>query len=163
MSESFLDESLYRLDDLMQHIFRNLYRKIRQHVTVEITESQFALCKLVKRRGRMTVSELADALGVSLSAVTVTADRLCRAGLLERQRDQNDRRVVWLALTAHGDRVVSEMLEVWYRTVKSYFARLPAGDVEKLVSICERLVEIARADDEAGAEQERVQVEGEEG
>ncbi len=155
MSQSFLDESLYRLDELMQQILRSLYRKVWRSVAVEITESQFGLCKLVKRHGCMTVSELAEALGVSLSAVTVTADKLCRSGFLERRPDKNDRRVVWLALTAEGDRMISEILEVWHRTVKSYFVRLPAGDVKRLVEICEKLLAIVRA------EEERFEIQGE--
>jgi len=149
LNQSFLDESLYRIDEMMQHLLRYLHRKIWQHVSVEMTGGQFALCKLVKRNGPMSVSELAEALGVSLSAVTVTADRLCRSGIMERRRDLNDRRVVWLALTEQGDKVVAAILEVWHRTVRGYFARLPEGDVEKLVSICERLLEIARAEENA--------------
>ncbi|MBE0467003.1 MAG: MarR family transcriptional regulator [Candidatus Desulforudis sp.] len=155
MNQSFLDESLYKIDELMNHLLRRLHQKIWRHLPQEMTQSQFAVCKLVKQHGRLSVSELAESLGVSLSAVTVTADKLCRAGLLERRRDSEDRRVVWLMLTGEGDRAVSEILEILHRTLKRSFERLPDEDVVKLVEICEKLLAILRA------EEERAEIEGE--
>lgn len=148
MNQSFLDESLYKIDELMNHLLRRLHQKIWRHLPQEMTQSQFAVCKLVKQHGRLSVSELAESLGVSLSAVTVTADRLCRAGLLERRRDEDDRRVVWLALTAAGDRAVSEIMETLHRALKDSFERLPDEDVLKLVEICEKLLTIMRSGEE---------------
>jgi len=142
-----LEESLHRIDELMIQLARHLHVQIARQVPNELTPGQFALCKLVKKHGRMTVSELAESLGVSLSAITVTADRLCRSGLMRRQRSEQDRRVVRLLLTEDGDRVVSSVLEVSNRVLKGYFARLPEGDLEKLVSICEKLLAIVRADE----------------
>lgn len=154
MDQSLLDESLYGIDELMTHILRRLHQKILRHLPGEMTQSQFAVCKLIKKRGRLSVSELADSLGVSLSAVTVTADKLCRVGLVERRRDEDDRRVVWLTLTAEGDRAVSGIMEVMHRTLRSSFEQLPDEDVVRLVAICERLVEIMRAEEQAEIEGE---------
>ena len=141
-----LEELLYKIDELIIQLTRRLYVQVARQAPNELTQSQFVLGKLLKKHGEMTVSELAESLGVSLSAVTVTADKLCRAGIMRRERDQQDRRVVWLALTENGYRVVSSALEVWNRVLKEYFARLPEGDLEKLVSICEKLLAIERAD-----------------
>ncbi len=143
-----LEDSLYKIDELMIHLSRRLHVQIARQVPNELTQSQFALCKLVKKHGRMTVSELAESLGVSLSAITVTADKLCRSGIMRRQRSEQDRRVVWVMLTEEGDRVLSSVLDVWSRTLKGYFAQLPAGDMDKLVSICENLLVILRAEEE---------------
>ncbi|MGY0487582.1 TetR/AcrR family transcriptional regulator [Streptomyces sp. WG-D5] len=61
---------------------------------------------------RRTVGELAAAGAVRAGGVTQHADRLERAGLVERQRDDRDRRVVHLRLSEAGrelvDRVTKE-------------------------------------------------------
>lgn len=141
-----LEELLYKIDELIIQLTRRLYIQVARQGSNELTQSQFVLCKLLKKHGEMTVSELAESLGVSLSAVTVTADKLCRSGIMRRERSKQDRRVVWLALTEDGYRVVSSALEIWNRVLKEYFARLPEGDLEKLGSICEKLLAIEGAD-----------------
>ncbi|MFI2644455.1 MarR family winged helix-turn-helix transcriptional regulator [Streptomyces sp. NPDC018610] len=61
---------------------------------------------------RRTMSELATAGAVRAGGVTHHADRLERAGLIERERDERDRRLVRLRLTPAGlglvDRVGDE-------------------------------------------------------
>jgi DNA-binding MarR family transcriptional regulator len=59
-------------------------------------------------RGPMTASMLAEALGLSPAAMTAVGDRLVRAGLAMRQRDEDDRRRVTLLLTDGGrERIAS--------------------------------------------------------
>ncbi|WP_306319259.1 MULTISPECIES: TetR family transcriptional regulator [unclassified Streptomyces] len=61
---------------------------------------------------RRTMGELAAAGAVRAGAVTQHADRLARAGLIERERDDRDRRIVYLRLSGAGrelvDRVAAE-------------------------------------------------------
>jgi DNA-binding MarR family transcriptional regulator len=59
-----------------------------------------ALLYLAQHGGRaMTVGELAEGVGVSLGWASRVADELVSIGLLERIRDEHDRRVVQLQLT----------------------------------------------------------------
>ncbi|MEW6540421.1 MAG: MarR family transcriptional regulator [Bacillota bacterium] len=141
-----LKELLYKIDELIIQLTRRLYIQVARQAPNELTQSQFVLCRLLKKHGRMTVSELAESLGVSLSAVTVTADKLCRSGIMRRERSEQDRRVVWLALTEDGYRVVSDALESWNLALKGYFARLPEEDLERLNSICGKLLAKEQAD-----------------
>lgn len=64
---------------------------------------------------RRTMSELAAAGAVRAGGMTQHADRLERAGLIERERDERDRRLVRLRLTEAGrdlvDRVTRERRE----------------------------------------------------
>ncbi len=56
----------------------------------------------VLARGQLTAGELAQALAVHQSSVSVLVERLERRGLVRRTRDPDDRRVVHVALTARG-------------------------------------------------------------
>ena len=60
------------------------------------------LLALEANGGRAIMSDLASLTQQSAGTVTGIADRLIAAGLVERQRDEEDRRVVWVALTEAG-------------------------------------------------------------
>jgi len=53
----------------------------------------------VIRNTPKTIGEISKEIDLSNSTVSGIVDRLERNGLVERQRDQQDRRVVWVALT----------------------------------------------------------------
>jgi DNA-binding MarR family transcriptional regulator len=63
----------------------------------------------LRRHGALTMREVAAHLGVAMSTVTQLADRLEDRGLVERQPDTTDRRVVRLALTEHGRAALDEL------------------------------------------------------
>ena len=52
--------------------------------------------------GRAIMSDLASLTQQSAGTLTGIVDRLIAAGLVERERDEEDRRVVWVTLTEAG-------------------------------------------------------------
>jgi DNA-binding MarR family transcriptional regulator len=58
----------------------------------------------------MTVTALADRLGLSASATSTLTQRLVELGLVERTEDADDRRVKRLTLTMNGISTVDRML-----------------------------------------------------
>ncbi len=132
--------AIYIVDELLRRLAQHVYREIWLRVPVTITESQFFLCRFVYQYQRLTVSELAELKGVSLSAVTVSANKLCQRGILRRVRGKRDRRVVWLTLTAEGEQLVEKTLEAWHGLLYGYLQALPPEDLEQLTLIAEKLL-----------------------
>jgi DNA-binding MarR family transcriptional regulator len=64
-----------------------------------------ALSAIAEGNGR-SMSRMAASLGVAMSTVTATVDRICRKGYAKRIQQEPDRRKVQLVLTNRGDRVV---------------------------------------------------------
>ncbi|OPZ71519.1 MAG: putative HTH-type transcriptional regulator YusO [Firmicutes bacterium ADurb.Bin456] len=94
----------------------------------------------------MTVSEVAEELGVSLSAITALVNRLVNNGLAARTRDQTDRRLVWLEATDQGDDVVRRCMEGRKKVAIKYFGQLPEEDLEKLIEIYEKVLAMLRSE-----------------
>jgi DNA-binding MarR family transcriptional regulator len=59
--------------------------------------------------GRVTAGDLVKATGLTSGAITSVIDRLEKAGLARRERDQNDRRKVYVILTAAARRQADAM------------------------------------------------------
>jgi len=72
--------------------------------------AQFILLRVLHRRGRRTVSELANILKQSNSTTTIALNRLVKAGCIDRIRDEQDRRVVWVTLSEKAVPLIERLL-----------------------------------------------------
>lgn len=120
-----------------------LHRRMRQQSLAGITPAQASALGSVNRLGRPTLGELAAAEQVQPPTMTKVAAQMEEAGLVTRVADDADRRVVRVALTAHGRRTVERIR----RTERAYLAAQLAGlppaeraSAEDLVALLEHLL-----------------------
>jgi DNA-binding MarR family transcriptional regulator len=72
---------------------------------------------------RLRLSELADALLVNRTNVTRLVDRLEKAGLIQREACQDDRRGAFAVLTQAGLEMQQKMWAVYAQSIAQYFGR----------------------------------------
>jgi DNA-binding MarR family transcriptional regulator len=90
-----------KIEELDQ-VFVELARFFISHWLLEeevVSPKQFILLRVLYDRERSTVSDLAALLKQSNSATTIALNRLVKAGYVNRVRDEQDRRVVWVTLS----------------------------------------------------------------
>jgi DNA-binding MarR family transcriptional regulator len=80
--------------------FNRLYKAVLDDLG--LTYPQYLVIVALLHRDRQAVSELGDALFLESNTLTPLIKRLEAAGLVTRQRDSADERVVRVSLTAHG-------------------------------------------------------------
>ena len=91
----------------LRPVLLRLARELRQETEqLGVTSRQVTLLWLIRSNLGMSLRELAAEERISAPALSGHVDRLEKAGLLERVRDENDRRRVGLALTEEGDRLL---------------------------------------------------------
>jgi DNA-binding MarR family transcriptional regulator len=90
-----------------------------------------ALQTLQAAGGRASARDLGRECHMLASTVTGVIDRLEHAGHVRRERDQRDRRVVWVALTDEG-RELTERLPKFFEQIGRSFAVLPARELEQM-------------------------------
>jgi DNA-binding MarR family transcriptional regulator len=84
-----------------------LSRELRQETEqLGVTSRQVTLLWLVRNNPGMSLRELAAEERISAPALSGYVDRLEKADLLARVRDESDRRRVGLALTDDGERLL---------------------------------------------------------
>lgn len=71
------------------------------------TTGQIRLLRILLTHQRCTMQELADELAVAAPTVTAMVKRLLTQGFVERLRDEQDWRVVWVLPTERGQRAVT--------------------------------------------------------
>ncbi|MBQ8535902.1 MAG: MarR family transcriptional regulator, partial [Clostridia bacterium] len=97
------------VDQVAQNLFNALpiFRKRLVHMDViqreyHIPLSHVQVLAMLNDNGSMSVSEISRRLGIAKPNITPLVDRLILAGLVERCRDENDRRVVNISICQSG-------------------------------------------------------------
>ena len=97
------------LEELSAHNPATAMRYMRHWPAGRISLVHLNVIMLLEVEGAMPMRGLAEALDVSQASATGIVDRMEQRGLVERQRDAEDRRVVRVALTEEGRRLVEGM------------------------------------------------------
>lgn len=74
---------------------------------LDLTPPQIHAVIWLSADGMLTMGELARRCGITEKTITGIVDRLERSGLIQRVRNETDRRVVQARLTPEGEKVVS--------------------------------------------------------
>jgi len=91
----------------LRPVLLRLSRELRKETeSLGVTARQATLLWLIKSNRGLSLRELAAEERISAPALSGHVDRLERAGLIERMREETDRRRVGLTLTAEGARLL---------------------------------------------------------
>jgi DNA-binding MarR family transcriptional regulator len=77
-----------------------------------LTDAQLTVLELLQERDAMKPSDLAPHLATSPAAVTMLLDRMEKNGLIIRERDAADRRIVWVSITEIGTQETARGLKI---------------------------------------------------
>lgn len=131
-----------QLDRVFRKMLTRMGRDLSDMLVEGITPPQFMLMRGVGQATAMTVTELAESIGVTPSAITLLADRLHGAGLLTRERDQSDRRIVRMKLTEAGAAKLTELEGMYVELMRNTIGLLPPDDLDQLLRIYTRLADL---------------------
>lgn len=99
---------------LRHHVFSSLTRVkggVKECEHGDLSLAQMNLILAVRTRSEVTLTELAEILGVSPPSVSVMVERLVEKGLLIRERATSDRRKVGIQVSPDADHHIAEMEE----------------------------------------------------
>lgn len=76
--------------------------QMEEELAPQLTVGQLEVLELMQAYEPMKPSDLLPYLETTPAAITTLLDRMERNGLVERKRDESDRRIVWVTMTALG-------------------------------------------------------------
>ena len=110
---------------------------------LDISMQQLRAMFFLRDEDEASVGRLAELFGFGLPAASLLADRLVRAGYVERREDPADRRRVLLSLTRAGLRLVSELREGSHLVLRRWMSSLSPEDLAALTRGWRALAEVA--------------------
>ena len=105
----------------------------------ELTYSQFAVLEALYHIGPMSAGEVSQKILKSGGNLTLVIDNLERDGLVRRERDGKDRRVIHVHLTEAGKGKVEAVLPGHVAALMDEFKVLSAGEQKTLGDLCRKL------------------------
>ena len=134
-------QALFRLEGS-----RRIHQQLATAAGVSISQQGLRLLGRVAEGGPTSPGHLASMLDLDPAVVTRLLRQLEEAGWVSRQRSAQDGRMTVVETTAAGDETFDRMREVIWRHMRRALSGWPAGDVEKLSVLLERLVEDVQRD-----------------
>ena len=134
--------SEHLVDDMLAlyHLIRRASHPVHR---AEMTPEQYWLLRLLRRKGALSISELAEELGVTGSSITTACKRLEKAGLVMRERQSDDERMVKVTLTEQGNARVEAWQEQRRELLAHLLAPLAQDEQDALQRLLERILEAA--------------------
>ena len=128
--ENVIDQARYILT-IGKMIRDRVFRNITGHVGVnsdgcgfgDLSLPQIHAVNVTRERGQVTITELADMLGVSPPSASAMVDRLVEKGVFEREQSREDRRKVVVSVSPKA----LEQFEVIEKNILQSFIELVEG------------------------------------
>lgn len=114
-----------------------------------LTPSQLLVLQEIADRGEATPSELSAVLQFGQATVTNIVDRLEEAGLVTRERREQDKRRVFLGVTEAGHRTIEQAPSMVQARFSERYAALPEWEQAMILAGLSRLADMLGAGGDA--------------
>jgi MarR family transcriptional regulator, 2-MHQ and catechol-resistance regulon repressor len=131
--------NLLRTNDQFQNRFGRLFREFG------LTSSQYNVLRILRGEGKpLPCLEIADRMIQVVPAMTGLLDRLEKQGLITRERGSEDRRVIYVELTAKAKVLLSQMDAPVNDLHERLLGQLTSAELKQLNRLLEKARESVR-------------------
>jgi DNA-binding MarR family transcriptional regulator len=136
-------QSFERINEALVDVFNNVMWVEEDYLQgsdfKDITLKDMHTIAAISMYQARSASELAGMVHLTPSATTSAIDKLVRKGYVERKRDENDRRMVWITLS-HRGKIVYRAHEAFHRGIAhALLDSLDESDANKIETAVMRL------------------------
>ncbi len=108
----------------------------------DVTWAQRKILLLIESCGSQKMSDIARQISVTMSGATAVVDKMVKSGLVTRELDPHDRRVVLVALSDQGRIVMQDCVRMQERCFEAILDRLSAEKQTDLLDSFQRIHEL---------------------
>ena len=108
---------------------------------MDLTTGQLRAVPLLYTNGPLRMSDISSSLGVSMATATGVMDRVVERGIVVRESDPNDRRIVRCRVSREGEEFVSGLWRAWSERAKVLLAVLDRPRLLAIRGFLEALLE----------------------
>jgi len=98
---------------------------------MNLTTAQMKVLLLFEDREKFSMGELSTLYSVSVSTMTSMVDRLFQNGMLKREQDGNDRRIVRVSLTAKGKKILTKLVHSRREVLEGFLFSLDKDEIKR--------------------------------
>ena len=126
----------------ISHLIKQKGREILSNYT--ITPPQFIALQWLHEYGDMTIGDLSTKMYLAFSTTTDLVDRMEKNKLVQRVRDEQDRRVVRIHLLPEGERVIQEVISKRQQYLQEILVEFNEQELQDLLDNLQKLHELMK-------------------
>ena len=138
-----MEEFVFELIDQCKLLF---FPEQWNNAFMEYSKNEVFVLFYVYRKGGANMTEIAEYIGVPLNTATGIISRLEKRGVIRRQRDMIDKRVVTIAISEEGTRFLLLQLQELEHYYQLFMASVTEEEKRLLVSLIGRFLDIISKD-----------------
>ena len=112
---------------------------------LQLTSPQFYVLATIGYAGGLPFGEIGEKMMVTVSNLTGIVDRLEEKGVVARQRDAHDRRVIRVRLTEKGSKLYKNTIPLFEKSISQFFSPLDKSQQKELSSLLRKLIRVSWA------------------
>lgn len=122
------------------HLMFSINRLLRKHESGKYSAAAppfiyLEIMKYLDGGGDITMKALADYLSIRAPSVTVLVDEMTGRGLVKREHDKNDRRVITIHLTKKGEDILAKKYGCRAERFRKVLSDIPETEQKSLAGI----------------------------
>ena len=131
--------------DIIEAIF-NVFKSVKHNISKDyeklpVTPVQFEALHCVRKNKEITMSQISEYFKTTLPTTTALIDKLISAKLAVRKNDPKDRRVIKIAITSQGEKVLDEAEKHRTIVMNKMLSYLSENDKKELLRIFDKILE----------------------
>ena len=112
---------------------------------LDLTLPQFYVLATIGYAGGLPFGEIGEKMMVTVSNLTGIVDRLEEKGVVARERDAHDRRVIRVRLTEKGSKLYKNTIPLFEKSISQFFSPLDKSQQKELSSLLRKLIRVSWA------------------
>lgn len=138
-----IKQTAAEFEDVIRKISKIMNKRLRDSLKYTcITPPQFSALVTIYRENKLTIGDLCERMFLACSTISGLVDRLEKLDLVERARDEEDRRVVRLQLTAKGIAVTEDLLHKRRLKLEKDMSKIEMARQKELLTNLKLMLEI---------------------
>ena len=109
---------------------------------INLTSAQIKLLTCFSNKSELTMTELSNNLAVSMPTMTAMVDRLVNSKMVERERDNEDRRVVRVNLTGAGEKILRKLIRIRRKEMEKILMNLSGEEMGSYLTSIEVVAQL---------------------
>lgn len=124
---------------MMPVLLREINRQQKEFFPPDLAISHIVLLDHLNANGPSKMTDLAEELGTTMSAVTSIVDKMIQSRLVERRRSDEDRRVVRVSLRDEGVKMVLRVNKERRRMAEQMFSVLEKAEKKEYLRLLSKV------------------------
>jgi DNA-binding MarR family transcriptional regulator len=134
-----MEDTLFQFIDRIRPLISN---ELWANILLNVTKNELLVLLLLYRQEDVTMSQVAQYLRVPLNTATGIISRMEKQTLLSRERNEDDKRVVTIRLSASGRNQIRQILTTFRQYGQKVLSELTSEETALIFTIIEKVISV---------------------